>query len=160
MENLTTKDILRGYLDRPLDSVLDLKQLAKIMVKIMPERPEEDHVSALHETLSESHAQNRRQTLQDVDEAQFKTVYNADLVGDQFSDERLSKLIKSLNSLNKSIKDEVKYLQTQYDSVCDELENQIDTLDETPLIKDPNVDLLEQVEAKLAAYQDKLLTKH
>lgn len=157
MEDVTSQEILAGYLDRPIESVMEEKELAKLVRKCTEQMVDENQINHLYATLSNAHSQsNWRQVDANLQELQFQSVWKDGDLTNSLKDDQIIKLSASLNGLNDSIIEEIKYLQNIYDQKMAELSIQVEELDETPLMKDPKLKLLEEVDSKLKLLENKL----
>lgn len=157
MEEVTSNEILAGYLDRGVDTVMEQRNLAKLVKKCTDQTLTDDQINTLYAIISNAHDEsNWRQVDANLKELKFQSVWNETADSTSLNDDKISKLTKSLNGLNNSIKEEVKYLKNTYEELILNLTQQVEELDETPLIQDPNLKLLEEVDAKLKELEDKL----
>lgn len=153
MDQITSKEVLAGYLDRPAETVLEVKEVAKMVQRSVHQTLNEKQAEMLLVALSTAHEQtNWRQVEANLDELEFQSVWRSEDTA-EMQDDQIVKLTKSLQSLHNSVAEEVRYLQKEYDNTLNELENHILNLERASLDQDSNSKLLAEVDAKLQDYE-------
>ncbi|VEU20816.1 DEKNAAC101674 [Brettanomyces naardenensis] len=159
-EDVTSKDILRGYLQKELYQLITKSQFHTLLNKVTHRTVDKAMADELFALLNEQKDRNINRLVEDnIESVKLVGIYDDDKEkSNGISDDELSKLVGSLLLLDKSVQEEVRKLEDECNEEMKNISETISNLDRLDFATSNSDDSIEKLEKLLKSIESQLLS--